>query len=54
MTAHRNWETHREELTYLLEQGFGFMKLGKVYGLTPRGMALVLRRLGLKTKGQQH
>ena len=54
MTAHRNWESHREELTDLIQQGFGLMRLGKAFGLTPRGMALVLKRLGLHTKGQQH
>jgi hypothetical protein len=53
MTAHRNWETLRGSLSDLIEQGHGVMKMGKVYGLTPRGMALVLKRLGLHTKGQQ-
>jgi hypothetical protein len=54
MTKHRKWAPLRDEIAALTELGLGLVKLGRLYGLTHPGMAKVLRRLGLSTKGQRN
>jgi hypothetical protein len=45
----RDWQAEQPEIERLLKLGYGCYRLGKQYRLTPRGMRLVLRRLGLRT-----
>jgi hypothetical protein len=49
----RDWFAERAEIKRLLADGYGCYKLGKHYSMSPRGMRLVLERLGLRTKWAQ-
>jgi hypothetical protein len=50
--ASRDWQAEKFEIERLLAEGYGFYRLGKRYSMSPRGMRLVLERLGLRTRWQ--
>ena len=49
----RDWEGERFTIALLLKAGYGFLALAKFYDMSPAGMRLVLRRLGLRTIWQE-
>jgi hypothetical protein len=45
----KDWEAEKATLQRLIAMEWGCPRLGRHYGLTPRGIKLVLQRLGLRT-----
>jgi hypothetical protein len=47
-----DWQALRPEIAKLIAEEWGQLRLAKKYGMTQRGMAQVLQRLGLRTVHQ--
>ncbi len=47
-----DWNALAPEIAELLAQGYGWLRLGRRYGVTPMGMKGICERLGLKSRWQ--